>query len=61
MNSAAPFIPRIWTSNRRFLSSASASLEHSSPEPARLRRGSADADSPLTRSITAGTLHTRWG
>lgn len=59
MNSAAAFLPRIWTSNRRS-SSASASLEHNSPEPARVRRGSADADSPLTRPITAGTLHTRW-
>jgi hypothetical protein len=61
MNSAAAFLPRLWLRNdRRVARSASTSLEHTSHEPARVRRGSVDADAVLTRQIAAGTLHTRW-
>jgi hypothetical protein len=61
MNSAAAFLPRLWLrTDRRIRRSASTSLAQTTHEPARVRRGSVDADAVLTRTIAAGTLHTRW-
>jgi hypothetical protein len=59
MNSAAALLPRLWITNRRAARAASTSLEPI--EPARRDRGAVDAhrDAVLTRSVTAGTLHTR--
>jgi hypothetical protein len=60
MNSAAALLPRLFVNNRRVSRVASTSLEPI--EPARRSRGAVDAhaDAVLTRTIVAGTLHTRW-
>jgi hypothetical protein len=58
MNSAAALLPRILFN--RAARSASTSLERRAHEPARRVRRSVDAEQVLTRTIAAGTLHTRW-
>jgi hypothetical protein len=61
MNSAAALLPRLFVISRRASRASSTSLEPI--EPARRSRGAVDArnDAVLTRTVVAGTLHTRWG